>query len=440
MSLKPYPLYSASDIAWAPELPPHWRSTRIQRVALIYAGGTPDKTNLSYWTDGSVPWLNSGSVNDVVIQEPSALITEDAASGGRTRWAPAGSVLIALAGQGRTKGMAARLEFASTLNQSMAAIVPSPELEYRFLQYWVGANYQSVRNLAGGDLRDGLNLKHIGAIQVPLPEMDEQNAIAAFLDRETKEIDAFIADQEELIALLTERRTATISHAVTKGLNPSAPTKDSGVAWLGRVPEHWEVSALRRITRVKRGASPRPIDDPIYFDDEGEWAWVRIQDVSDSDGRLTKTTQSLSTLGASHSVKIIPGSLFLSIAGTVGKPCISAIKCCIHDGFVYFPDIDDDMSSFLFRIFESRQPYAGLGKFGTQLNLNTDTVASINVALPPRSERAGILRYLSQELLHIDDSIADAREAIALSRERRAALISAAVTGKIDVRNHEGVD
>src|SRR5690606_37015382 len=144
----------------------------------------------------------------------------------------------------------------------------------------------------------------------------------------------------ELIRLLTERRAATISHAVTKGLDPTAPMKDSEVEWLGSVPSNWKVLQIRRLTPVQRGASPRPIDDPIYFEDEGEWGWVRIQDVTAARGHLEFTSQRLSTLGASLSVKLEPGALFMSIAGSVGKPCITRIPCCIHDGFVYFPGVN----------------------------------------------------------------------------------------------------
>lgn len=279
-----------------------------------------------------------------------------------------------------------------------------------------------------------IDTRELFRFDVSLPEPSEQTEVAAFLDRETAEIDAFIADQEELIGLLAERRAATISHAVTKGLDPTVPMKDSGIGWLGEVPEHWQVRSIRSLSAVKRGASPRPIDDPVYFDDDGIWSWVRIQDVTASDGFLVETAQRLSTLGASLSVKLSPGALFLSIAGSVGKPCIAGIKCCIHDGFVYFPALGEAISGFLFRAFESGQPFLGLGKLGTQLNLNTDTVGGVSIAIPPLREIAEILANLEVRLSELDATIADARDAIALSRERRAALISAAVTGKIDVR------
>lgn len=203
--------------------------------------------------------------------------------------------------------------------------------------------------------------------------------------------------------------------------------KNSGVEWLGEVPGHWEVISIKWLSPVRRGASPRPIDDPKYFDENGEFAWVRIADVSASDGVLTETTQQLSALGSSLSVRIQPGELFVSIAGTVGKPCLSAIKACIHDGFVYFPTLKID-PKFLYRIFEGGTCYGGLGKWGTQLNLNTDTIGSIRVALPPSDELPQILEFLDRETAKIDELVAEQRRLIALLKEKRQAVISHAVT------------
>ncbi|WP_082874821.1 restriction endonuclease subunit S [Burkholderia sp. MSMB1589WGS] len=203
--------------------------------------------------------------------------------------------------------------------------------------------------------------------------------------------------------------------------------KDTAVEWLGEVPSHWEVLSIKRLSPVQRGASPRPIDDPKYFDDEGEYAWVRIADVSASNGVLTETTQRLSEIGANLSVKLHPGDLFVSIAGTVGKPCIAAIKACIHDGFVYFPNLNVP-PHFLFRIFEAGLCYSGLGKWGTQLNLNTDTIGSIKIALPPGDELSSILDFLDRETSKIDALIAEQEKLLILLAEKRQATISHAVT------------
>lgn len=204
--------------------------------------------------------------------------------------------------------------------------------------------------------------------------------------------------------------------------------KDSGVEWLEEVPSDWDVIKIKHLSPVKRGASPRPIDDPKYFDEEGEYAWVRIADVSASKTYLETTTQIVSELGSSLSVKLEPNQLFLSIAGTVGKPCINKIKACIHDGFVYFPDLKIP-NKYLFYVFAGEQAYKGLGKMGTQLNLNTDTVGDIKVALP-REQRhiEQIVHFLDHETAKIDTLIEKLQLLIKLLKEKRQAVISHAVT------------
>jgi type I restriction enzyme S subunit len=233
--------------------------------------------------------------------------------------------------------------------------------------------------------------------------------------------------------LLQEKRAALITRAVTKGLDPTVPMKDSGVEWLGEIPTHWAEKKIKRLCLVRRGASPRPIDDPIFFDEEGEYAWVRIADVTASERYLERTTQRLSALGQSKSVALEPGELFVSIAATVGKPVITKIKCCIHDGFVYFVGCRQDRE-YLYYLFSCGEPYKGLGKLGTQLNLNTDTIGDIHVPLPSLTEQLAISQFLDREAAGIDALVAKVREAIERLRELRTTLISAAVTGKIDVR------
>ncbi|MDH5879435.1 restriction endonuclease subunit S [Vibrio sp. S/42/10] len=204
--------------------------------------------------------------------------------------------------------------------------------------------------------------------------------------------------------------------------------KDSGVEWLENVPSEWDIIKIKHLSPVKRGASPRPIDDPKYFDEEGEYAWVRIADVSASKMFLETTTQTLSELGSSLSVRLEPNQLFLSIAGTVGKPCINKIKACIHDGFVYFPDLKIP-NKYLFYVFAGEQAYKGLGKMGTQLNLNTDTVGDIKVALPRNFAHVEhIVHFLDHEIAKIDTLIDKQQQLIKLLKEKRQAVISHAVT------------
>jgi type I restriction enzyme S subunit len=270
-------------------------------------------------------------------------------------------------------------------------------------------------------------------IKTPIPLINEQQKIVNFLDYKTGQCDRFIGNRQKQIELLNEQKATIINKAVTKGINPNAKMKPSGIEWIGDIPEHWECMKIKRLSVVKRGASPRPIDDPKYFDENGEFAWVRIADVTASERYLENTTQRLSKLGSSLSVKMYPNDFFLSIAGSVGKPIITKIKCCIHDGFVWFPYLKIN-HEFLYYLFSTGLPYQGLGKFGTQLNLNTDTVGDIFLPIPTADEMTIIVSFIDNQTQKIDCLISKYQKQIELMQEYRTALISQAVTGKIDVR------
>ena len=212
-------------------------------------------------------------------------------------------------------------------------------------------------------IRQGQNIDYseLSRSYLPLPPLEEQAAIVRYLGYVDRRIRRYVRAKERLIGLLEEEKQAFVNQAVTRGLDPSVRLKPTGVEWLGDVPEHWEVRRVKSLSSVRRGASPRPIDDPRFFDDEGEYAWVRISDVSASDHYLENTSQRLSTLGASRSVKLEPGSLFLSIAGSVGKPIVTSIKCCIHDGFVYFPQFRGNVVTFYGKYFRAEDPLRDWG-------------------------------------------------------------------------------
>ena len=414
--LKPYPSYQDTTIDWAPSVPAGWESASLARVASIFAGGTPDRTNADFWSDGSIPWLNSGSVNNEIITSPSELITRAAATGSSTRWAHSGSVLIALAGQGKTKGMAARLEISSTFNQSLAAIVPRANLlDYRFLRYWLSTNYQSIRNMAGGDRRDGLNLQHIGAIQTPLPPLRDQQSISRFLDRETAEIDAFIADQEELIGLLAERRVSVLLQATLGG--------------------HIEVRGqLGRFIRKEE----RPILGP-----ETVTAFRDGQVTARSNRREDGFTMSEADSGYQG---VAAGDLvFHGLDGFAGAVGVSDSRgrcspvyhvCSVKTG------INGDFMGLYLRalgIAGFLEAHAWSVRQRSVDYRNWTTFSKLPVGLISRHDQEIAVARVKADWSELDATIADAREAIALSRERRAALISAAVTGKIDVREHGAV-
>ncbi|MFK3872124.1 restriction endonuclease subunit S [Pseudoalteromonas rhizosphaerae] len=417
-----YPEYRDSKIDWLERVPSHWIEGSVKYIckSLDYKR-IPLSAEERGSRQGEYPYYGASGVidrvDDYLFDEDTILFGEDGAN------LLAKSTPLAFVASGKY-----------WVNNHAHILKPLDEM----YSFWVNSlNNLDISPVVSGSAQPKLTAEALGNLEVVYPQsVEERQKIANFLDHETAKIDILIEKQQQLIKLLKEKRQAVISHAVTKGLNPNAPMKDSGVEWLGEVPEHWDVKYIKHLSQVKRGASPRPIDDPKYFDDDGEYAWVRIADVSSAGMYLTSTTQRLSELGSSLSVKLGPNQLFVSIAGTVGKPCLTISKACIHDGFVYFPSLSMN-NKFLYYIFEAGEAYLGLGKMGTQLNLNTDTVGGIKIGVPPSGEIDKIIELIEVSNKKFDCLIERAIKSVSLMQERRTALISAAVTGKIDVRNWE---
>ncbi|MGG0640538.1 restriction endonuclease subunit S [Bacillus altitudinis] len=311
-------------------------------------------------------------------------------------------------------------------------------IQPKYLYYFIGsaAFREQVEISWSFGTQQNIGMKVIENLFISIPPLHLQEKLVHYIEKKVVQIDKLIEMKELNIKLLQQQRQSIITEAVTKGLNPNVKMKDSGVKWIGEIPKHWDIKKIKHITQVKRGASPRPIDDPKYFDDDGEYAWVRIADVSRAGMYLNETSQIMSELGASLSIKQYPGDLFVSIAGTVGKPCISNIKCCIHDGFVYFSNYKYN-KKFLYYIFACGQSYKGLGKMGTQLNLNTDTIGEIKIPWPSAKEQEDIISKLEEDVNKVDKLIELINYQIEKLKEYRQALIYEAVTGKIDVRDME---
>ncbi len=440
MSLAPYPAYKPSGVPWLGDVPAHWEVVALKWLTIRFAGGTPDKTKLEYWEDGVIPWINSGAVNQQLILEPSALITELAFKNCSAKWIPKGALVMALAGQGKTKGMVAQLGIETTCNQSMAAIIPVAKDGSRFLYWWLNSNYQNIRNMAGGDLRDGLNLELLGGISCPNPAQDEQTAIAQFLDFETGKIDALIAEQEGLIALLAEKRQATISHAVTKGLNPNAPMKNSGVAWLGDVPAHWEVTKLGLLTK-KIGSGKTPLGGSEVYVDEGI-TFIRSQNVYDDGLRLEDVVYIHPLIDEQMAgTRIHAGDVLLNVTGaSIGRTCIvpdSFGGGNVNQHVCIIRLVDSSIAHYVSLLMKSSATKSQIDAAqsgAAREGLNFSQIAQFRLAFPPQRERMTIEKHLTSVTTQLDTLTNEAQTAITLLKERRTALISAAVTGKIDVR------
>ncbi|MCF6345413.1 MAG: restriction endonuclease subunit S [Thiomicrorhabdus sp.] len=213
--INPKATLKESSIEWLGEIPEHWGVVSLKWVSKIYSGGTPDKSNTDYWFNGTIPWLNSGTVNQFIITKPSEYITENGFQNSSAKWIDNNSLVIALAGQGKTKGMAALVTFKTTCNQSLGIIKVNASINSRYLLYYLRKNYLNIRGLAGEGKRDGLNLEMIGSISIPLFDKQEQTAIVQHIETETARINAKITQTQKIIALQKEYRTALISEVVT---------------------------------------------------------------------------------------------------------------------------------------------------------------------------------------------------------------------------------
>jgi len=268
-------------------------------------------------------------------------------------------------------------------------------------------------------------------------EFEERKNIRKFLDYETAKIDTLIAKQEKLIELLKEKRQAVISHAVTKGLNPDVTMKDSDVEWLGKVPEHWISSRLKYYTnQIVDGAH----FTPTYS--ESGVPFLRVTDIHNSkiDMDNIKYIPEHEHLDLIQRCKPEKGDLLLSKNGTIGIPklvdwdwefSIFVSLCLIK----FKKNLKAEFAEYFFKSYEIQEQIFGLIKKSTVINLHLDKIENFWFSIPPLDEQIQIVEYLDNKINELNNLISKAESAIQLMQERRTALISSAVTGKIDVRN-----
>lgn len=297
-------------------------------------------------------------------------------------------------------------------------------------------------------IRDGQELRFSNFAQVPLPVIpaDEQAAIAAFLDHETAKIDALIAEQERLIALLAEKRQATISHAVTRGLDPDAPMKDSGVAWLGEVPTHWDVERLKRVVlSIEQGWSPQCENFPA--EDPEEWGVLKVGCVNGGifDAKENKKLPPVLAPMPEYSLKA--GDLLISRANTKELVGSAAVVPSNFDRLLLCDKLyrlrlarDDCLPDYAAAVIGTREArsqieLAATGASSSMLNIGQSVVLDLPLPLPSVDEQRAIIDFLRSETDRLAELSDGAQHGVALLKERRSALIAAAVTGQIDVRD-----
>ena len=447
MKYAAYKQYKPTDPSWLRHVPTHWRIQRLRFVARIQTGNTPSKSEDENYSDEGMMWVKPDDLSGFVsITSTSEYLSKVGAK--LSRSVPAGSALVCCIGTVGKFGFSKQV--VATNQQINALIFDERKLSQSFGRYVIAATENEHISRAHKNVVSILNATQQSNISIPLPPLDEQQTIARFLDTKTVQIDELIAKKRQLIAKLKEKRQALIARTVTHGLPPEAAKaagleshpemKDSGVGWLGKIPEHWRLSPLKRIVCIPITDGPHetpefPLDGVPFVSAEA----VR-------DGRVLLSSMRGYISQEDHerySKKYCPkkSDIFIVKSGsTTGKVAIvdfddafnvwsplAAVRC----------DLEEALPEFVFFALSSEY-FQGLVQvswsFGTQPNIGMGVIGNLAVVLPPVSEQRQIADFLKIETARMNDLIERAESAIIRLTEYRQALITSAVTGKIDVR------
>ncbi|WP_322041366.1 restriction endonuclease subunit S [Burkholderia diffusa] len=434
MSLPGYSTYKASGTAVIGAVPHHWEMKPIKAVASINDDVLAEATDPMF----ELAYVDIGSVSlDTGIEKTEAYTFKDAPSRAR-RLVQNGDVIVSTV---RTylKAIAAIIEPPENLvvSTGFAVVRPLNSIVPGFAKYALQSLsfIDEVISRSTGISYPAINATDLGRIFLPVPPLDEQFVIAAFLNRETVKIDALIAEQEKLLVLLAEKRQATISHAVTRGLN-AEPMKESGVAWLGKVPAHWEVVGLTKYLESVvdyRGRTPTKVDDGVFLitaknirngviDYEASQEYI---DRAEYDDVMRRGLP-------------LKGDVLFTTEAPLGQVAIvDREDIALAQRIIKFRAAPDRLDSAYLKMwimgsacqFNLEQLATG----STALGIKGSKVGQVRLCLPPLDEQREIVRHIIAETSKLDTLKAEAEQAIELLKERRSALITAAVTGKINV-------
>lgn len=425
MTFPPYHKYKESGVEWLGEIPAHWELRAIKNLAKAGAKTFTDGDWIEapFVTNEGVRLIQTGNIGIGVYKEQGfRYISEETFESLQCTEVKPRDVLIC-----RLDGPVGRACLAPDLGVRMITSVDNAILKVAedIVPEFVVALLSSVHWISwidalcrvGGGFRLRVSRSQLGELRAPIPPYEEQQAIATFLDRETTKIDALIAEQRRLIELLQEKRQAIISHAVTKGLDPNAPMKDSGIEWLGEIPAHWEVKKLKFICDIRTGEK-----DTVNAVEDGKYPFfVRSQNIERIN---TCSFDCEAVLTAGDGVGV--GKVYHYYNG----PFDFHQRVYMMNNFKYISGL------FFYNYIMSNFHKVALdgGAKSTVDSLRLPTFLNFMFTTPTEEEQQTIVAFLDQETRKIDNLISEAEKSIALLQERRTALISAAVTGKIDVR------
>lgn len=416
--------YRAWPQAWLSEVPAHWTTGSFRHYASFTTGWTPPTGDDAAYIGNNL-WANIGDLKSKSISDTAKRLSDEAVEGQTP--SQVGDLLFAFK---LSVGAVAGVESPMFTNEAIATIHPSDSLDlgygYYALPTFLPKNANT--NIYGAPL---LNSALIRSAAIALPPINEQRSIADFLDRETARIDALIVEQQQLIEMLNERRGAVVIEAVTKGLNSSVVLVDSGVDWIGKIPKEWSVKAIRRSGTLLTGSTP-PTDDPNNFDEEAnERPWVRPQDLRSD----TKASAWLTPEGWGRLRPVPAGSVLVGcIAYSLGSVGYLSMEATTNQQITSIIPRDDDGRYLYYVMHAAKRELWAASQINRVPILNNERFGAIRIPVPPLDEQRRIASYLDNQTKKIDALIGETERFIELSRERRSALITAAVTGQMDAR------
>jgi type I restriction enzyme S subunit len=438
--VKPYPAYKDSGVEWLGDIPVNWQVKRLKLVAPARISKLSAKPDDAVYV--GLEHVESWSGRLQLENQPESVDSVVASF-------RAGDVLFGKLRPYLAK--AARPNFDGVCTSEILPLRPTAECSQSYVMYCL-LNAPYIRWL--DSLTYGTKMPRVGPEQVgngymPVPSESEQRAIAAFLDRETERIDALVAKKERLVELLQEKRTALITRAVTKGLNPTVPMKDSGVAWLGDIPAHWELKRLKHLLAATKGAiKTGPFGSQLQSSEmqSGDIKVYNQRSVLDRDFSSGENYVSLEKFAELHAFETFPGDLLITTRGSIGRCAVlpeDAERGILHP-CVMRVQPDQRRISTRFLEIQIEEAAIVLDQLRFMSNATTidviysESLREVWLTLPPLEEQAAIASFLDRETARIDTLVAKVHDAIERLKELRTALISAAVTGKIDVRQVAG--
>jgi type I restriction enzyme, S subunit len=447
MSVPRYARYRDSGVPWLGEVPEHWSVGAIKHFVMPKAGAIKTGPFGSHLTSadmqtGEVKVYNQRSVIDGDFFAGENFISQEKFSQLQSFETFPGDLLVTTRGTiGRAAILPANAE-RGILHPCLLRIQPdNSRISTRFLKELIQESTlvrTQLSYLSNATTIDVIYSETMASVVVPVPPVSEQDLILQFLSVETTKLDALMEEQRRLIELLKEKRQAVISQAVTKGVYPDAPMKDSGIAWLGPVPEHWRVGSLKRFWRVTdcKHVTAEFVEEgiPLASIREVQAWWVTLD-------KAKRTTEFFYDQLIDGDRKPLPGDLIFSRNATVGEV---AQVSETHGAFAMGQDVcllrksdqaySTDYLQYVIRSSVVVEQLQNLMVGSTFKRVNVEEIKALIIPMPPPCEQSAIADHLATESSQIDVLISEADRVIDLLQERRTALISAAVTGKIDVR------